>query len=431
MSTAADPSATGTESPRPAPPSTTTVTAAGPPPAVRQAGAVLLAVGVAAAAVNLRPVVTSLGALLDPVQQGLGMSATVAGLLAAVPPLCFAVLGVAAPGLARRLGPITVVAAAMAAVTAGVVARSFTGSTVVFLLLTAVALAGVALANVLLPVVIKRYFPDRVGPMIGLYSMALSVGTSLAAAVTVPLTHALGGSWRLGLGIWALPAVFALALWLVVLFARREKGGGAPAEPAPAHARLPIRRSRTAWALGAFFGLQSTGAYSTMGFLPKIYHAAGVSESAAGVLLALVMAISVPVSFVLPNLAARRGDQRLYVVVLGLCGIAGYIGLMTAPATVPWLWAILVGLSMCAFPLALTMLGLRARTPGGVAQLSAFAQSLGYLICIPGPILMGALYEHTGEWNLPLGLLALLLVPQMLVGLRAARARHIEDEAVR
>ncbi|MFD7643823.1 MFS transporter [Kitasatospora sp. NPDC059795] len=422
MSTAADPSATETESPRPAPSPVATASSG--------AAAVLLAVAVAAAAVNLRPVVTSLGALLDPVQEGLGMSATVAGLLAAVPPLCFAVLGMAAPALARRLGPITVVTAALGAITAGVVARSFTGSTAVFLLLTALALAGVALANVLLPVVIKRYFPDRVAPMIGLYSMALSVGTSLAAATTVPLAHALGGSWRLGLGVWALPAVLALALWLTVLFGRREKNGGGSG-PAPAHVRLPILRSRTAWALGAFFGLQSTSAYSTMGFLPKIYHEAGVSESAAGVLLALVMAISVPVSFALPNLAARRGDQRLYVVVLGLCGIAGYIGLMLAPGTVPWLWAILVGLSMCAFPLALTMLGLRARTPGGVAQLSAFAQSLGYLICIPGPILMGALYERTGEWYLPLGLLAALLVPQILVGLRAARARHIEDEAVR
>ncbi|MFD8482273.1 CynX/NimT family MFS transporter [Kitasatospora sp. NPDC059673] len=427
MSTAADPSATETESPRPAPSSSTATL--GPSPAVRHAGAVLLAVGVAAAAVNLRPVVTSLGALLDPVREDLGMSATLAGLLAAVPPLCFALLGFAAPGLSRRLGPITVVTASMGAIAAGVLARSFTGSAAVFLLLTALALAGVALANVLLPVVIKRYFPDRVGPMIGLYSMALSVGTSLAAATTVPLADALGGSWRLGLGLWALPAVVALVLWLTVLFLRRDRNAAAaPAASAPV--RLPILRSRTAWALGAFFGLQSTSAYSAMGFLPKIYHDAGVSESAAGVLLAVVMAVSVPVSFVLPNLAARGGDQRLYVLLLGLCGIAGYLGLMLAAGTVPWLWAILVGLSMCAFPLALTMLGLRARTPGGVAQLSAFAQSLGYLICIPGPILMGALYEHTGDWYLPLGLLALLLVPQILVGLRAARARHIEDEVV-
>ncbi|MFF2814187.1 CynX/NimT family MFS transporter [Kitasatospora cineracea] len=439
MSTAADPAATETESRPPAAPSTEKTTpGAAAPAAVRNGAAVLLAVAVAAAAVNLRPVVTSLGALLDPVRDGLGMSATTAGLLAAVPPLCFALLGVCAPGLARRMGPIAVVTAAMAAIAAGVLARSFTGSAVVFLLLTALALAGVALANVLIPVVIKRYFPDRVAPMIGLYSMSLSVGTSLAAATTVPLTNAMGGDWRLGLGVWGLLAVVALLVWLAVLFARREKSGPAAAAtataaagPAAAHVKLPILRSRTAWALAAFFGLQSTSAYSAMGWLPKIYHDAGVSESASGVLLALVMAVSVPVSFLLPNLAARRGDQRLYVVVLGLAGIAGFLGLMFAAGTVPWLWAVLVGLSMCAFPLALTMLGLRARTPGGVTQLSAFAQSLGYLISIPGPILMGALYQSTGRWYLPLGLLALLLVPQMLVGLRAARARHIEDEAVR
>ncbi|MFJ5233700.1 CynX/NimT family MFS transporter [Kitasatospora sp. NPDC088391] len=432
MPTAAERSATVTGDRRPGAPTPAPATPAAAPAssAVRNGAAVLLAVAVAAAAVNLRPVVTSLGALLDPVREGLGMSATTAGLLAAVPPLCFALLGICAPALARRFGPIAVVTAAMGAITAGVLARVLTGSAAVFLLLTAVALAGVALANVLIPVVIKRYFPDRVAPMIGLYSMALSVGTSLAAATAVPLTHALGGNWRIGLGIWGLLAAVALVLWLTVLFLRRGERRSPAAAGAAGPAKLPILRSRTAWALAAFFGLQSTSAYSAMGWLPKIYHDAGVSESAAGVLLALVMVVSVPVSFLLPNLAARRGDQRLYVVVLGLCGIAGFLGLMLAAGTVPWLWAILVGLSMCAFPLALTMLGLRARTPGGVTQLSAFAQSLGYLISIPGPILMGALYQGTGQWYLPLGLLALLLVPQILVGLRAARARHIEDEAV-
>ncbi|GAA0698020.1 CynX/NimT family MFS transporter [Kitasatospora atroaurantiaca] len=418
MSTAADTATHRTEA-RPA----------APQPAANRGKylAWLLAVAIAAAAFNLRPVVTSLGPMLDQVRADLGMSATVAGLLTAVPSLCFAVFGLAAPALARRVGPIAVVTAGLGAITLGVLARSFAGGTAVFLLLTAVALAGVAVSNVLIPVVIKRYFPDRVGPMIGLYSMALSAGTALAAAATVPLTTALGGSWREGLGVWGLLAAATLVLWLVTLFLRRERSEGSVAR---ATAKLPILRSRTAWALAVFLGLQATSAYATMGWLPKIYQDAGVSAGASGVLLALVMAISVPVSFILPNLAARRGDQRIFVVVLGLCGIAGYTGLALAAGTASWLWACLVGLSMCAFPLALTMIGLRARTPGGVAQLSAFAQSLGYLISIPGPILIGSLYQSTGGWYLPLGFLALLLVPQMVFGLRAALSRHIEDEVV-
>ncbi|MFI9365729.1 CynX/NimT family MFS transporter [Kitasatospora sp. NPDC053057] len=389
---------------------------------------VLFAVAIAAAAVNLRPVVTSLGPLLDQVRADLGMNPTLAGLLTAVPSLCFALFGFAAPAAARRIGPIAVVTAGMGAITAGVLARSFAGGTAVFLLLTALALAGVAVSNVLLPVVIKRYFPEKVGPMIGLYSMALSAGTALAAAVTVPLTSALGGDWRYGLGIWAGLGALALLLWLPVLIGRRERGERAGGAVAPA--KLPITRSRTAWAMACFFGLQATGAYVVMGWLPKIFQDAGVDKGTSGVLLAVTMVIGVPVSFVLPNLAARRGDQRLFVVVLASCGIAGYAGLALAPAGAPWVWAVLVGLSNCAFPLVLTMIGLRARTAGGVAQLSAFAQGVGYLISIPGPILVGRIYQATGQWYGPLGFLALLLVPQMLFGLRAARARHIEDEAV-
>ncbi|WP_035794394.1 CynX/NimT family MFS transporter [Kitasatospora mediocidica] len=391
----------------------------------RQLGA-LLAVAVAVAAFNLRPVVTSLGPLLERVRTDLGMSAAVAGLLTAVPSFCFALFGFAAPALSRRFGPTVVVTAGMGAITLGLAARAFAGGTAVFLLLTAVALAGVAVSNVLIPVVIKRYFPDRVGPMIGLYSMALSAGTALAAAVTVPLTGALGGSWRVGLGIWASAAGLALVIWLVTLVLRRD-GRQAPGE-ARAVARLPILRSRTAWALAGFFGLQATGAYATMGWLPQIYQDAGLSAGTSGLLLAVTMAIGVPISFVLPNWAARRGDQRAFVVVLAAFGIAGYTGLALAPAGGAWLWAVLVGLSNCAFPLTLTMIGLRARTSGGVAQLSAFAQGLGYLFSIPGPILIGLLYQGTGGWYLPLGFLAALLLPQLLIGLRAARARHIEDE---
>ncbi|MER5867924.1 MFS transporter [Kitasatospora sp. NPDC002040] len=402
-----------------------------PPPArpARRRLGWLLALAIAVAALNLRPVVTSLGPMLKQVQADLGMSATVAGLITAVPSLCFALFGLAAPALSRRLGPVVVVTAGMGAIALGVLARSFAGGTAVFLLLTAVALAGVAVSNVLIPVVIKRYFPDRVGPMIGLYSMALSVGTAAAAAATVPMTKAFGGNWREGLGSWGLLALVGLLIWLVTLFLRRDRSGTAATEQAPAAAKLPILRSRTAWALAVFLGLQATSAYATMGWLPTIYQDAGVSAGSSGVLLALVMAISVPASFILPNLAVRRGEQGLFVVVLALCGIVGYTGLAFAAGTVSWLWACLVGLSMCAFPLALTMIGLRARTPGGVAQLSAFAQSLGYLISIPGPILVGSIYQATGQWYLPLGFLALLLIPQMAFGLRAGQARHIEDEA--
>ncbi|MGW6852955.1 CynX/NimT family MFS transporter [Streptomyces virginiae] len=392
----------------------------------------VLIVGIVLAALNLRPAITSLGALFEETRTGLGMSGTVAGMITSVPALCFAVFGVTAPRLSRRFGPAAVVCAGMVAIATGLLIRPFANGAVGFLAASALSLAGIALTNVLLPVIVKRYFPDRVGTMIGLYSMSLAAGTSLAAAATVPLTDALGGSWRTGLLVWAVLALLAVLPWLPVARAsRRADRAGAtsdPAGPVAPGAGPRVVRSRTAWALACYFGLQATGAYITMGWLPQIFRDAGVSASTAGVLLAVTMVMGVPLAFVIPGLADRMKNQGAIAVTLGVFGLIGYVGLYLAPAAGAWAWALLLGVSNCAFPLVITLIGLRAKSPAGVVKLSAFAQSTGYLISIPGPLLIGTLYQHSGGWDLPLALMAGLLLPQIVLGVLAGRDRTIEDE---
>ncbi|MFI2032348.1 CynX/NimT family MFS transporter [Streptomyces buecherae] len=447
----------------------------------------LLVAGLVLAALNLRPAITSLGALLEEVRDGLGMSGTVAGMLTSMPALCFAIFGLTAPRLARKWGQEAVVCAGLVAIGLGVLVRPFAGGTVGFLLASALALAGIAVSNILLPVIVKRRFPDRVGPMTGVYTMALALGTSIAAASTVPLTDALGGDWRTGLVLWTVVAAVAVLPWVVIARSSRAARPAVPAGPADADGSAPpagpagpagpggsvespaeaasvpaaqgqsaaqggpaargrsaadgdadagpqatpgrrITRSPTAWALAVFFGLQATGAYITMGWMPQMFRDAGVSASTAGVLLAVTMALGVPLSFVLPRLAARLPHQGGLVVALGACGLVGYAGLWSAPAGGAWAWAVLLGLSNCAFPLALTMIGMRARSSSGVVRLSAFAQSTGYLISIPGPLLVGALYQHTDGWDLPIALMGGLLVLQIGAGVLAGRDRIVENE---
>ncbi|MFE3038248.1 CynX/NimT family MFS transporter [Streptomyces canus] len=409
----------------------------------------LVVVGIVLSALNLRPAITSFGALLEEVRDGLGMSGSVAGLLTSVPPLCFAVFGVMAPRLARRFGAGAVVCAGMVAITTGLLIRPYTGSTAGFLAASALALMGIAVSNVLMPVIVKRWFPDRVGSMTGLYSMALALGTSAAAAVTVPVTHALGGGWQSGLAVWAGLAAAAVLPWIPLV---RDRGPVSSTEPNAirsvhtrvegtgpvrhVHARveppvLRITRSRTAWALAVFFGLQATAAYITMGWMAQIFRDAGVPAGTAGLLLAVTMVMGVPLAFVIPRVATRLPHQGPIVLALGVCGLVGYAGLYLAPAAGAWAWAVLLGVSNCAFPLALTMVGMRARTGAGVAQLSAFAQSTGYLISIPGPLLVGVLYQHSGGWGLPIALMIGLMIPQMAVGVLAGRDRTVEEEAAR
>jgi MFS transporter, CP family, cyanate transporter len=388
--------------------------------------AVVLVAGTAIVlvALNLRPAVTSFGALLREVQEATGMSSTVAGVLTTLPPICFGAFGLVGGWFGRRLGTGPALLAAMALTAGGLAARVATDRPWVIVLFTVPALAGMAIGNVLLPVAVKRAFPRHVGRATGLYSMALALGTALAAALSVPIAQGLG-TWRAGLGVWAVTPLLAVVPLLAIRRLAARAGAGADAVPRAVPPFLAYRHP-TAWALAGFFGLQSLAAYVVMGWLPTIYRDAGVAPTTAGLLLALVMLLGAPISLALPELAARRDDQRSLVVGLAACAAGAYIGLLVAPAAAPVLWALLLGVGMGAFPLALVLIGLRSGTSDTTARLSAFSQGTGYLIAASGPLAMGALHDATGSWTPPLLVLIALLAPQLWCGLIAAKPGSVD-----
>ncbi|MEO3752816.1 MFS transporter [Streptomyces sp. B6B3] len=401
----------------------------------------LVMAGLVLAALNLRPAIAGLGPVLAEVRRDLDMNGVVAGLLTSLPALCFGLVGLSAPRLARRHGPVAVMLLGLTAVVAGLALRPLAGGTWFFVAASALALAGIAIGNVLMPVLVTRFFPDRVGAVTGLYSTGFALGTAAAAGLTIPATDALGGGWRMGLSVWAALAVLALPPWIAVLLSQRRRAAGAPgpagragatgargaAVPGEATALPRLTRSATARALAVFFGLQATAAYVTMGWAPQIFRDAGVSAGTSGVLLAVIMGVGVPFNLVLPRIAARMRHQGPLTVVLGGCGLIGYAGLWLAPVGGAWVWAFFLGISNCAFPVALTMIGLRSHTAHGVARLSAFTQSTGYLLCVPGPLLVGTMNEATGGWELPLAFLTVLMFAQIAAGVIAGRDRRIED----
>jgi CP family cyanate transporter-like MFS transporter len=180
--------------------------------------------------------------------------------------------------------------------------------------------------------------------------------------------------------------------------------------------------------MALYFGTQSLSGYSLMGWLAQLFRDAGSSPARAGLLLAGVTAIGVPVAMLMPTLAGRLMDLRPLVLTLSSAMIAAYVGLALAPGRAAWLWVVLLAIGQAAFPLALTMLGLRTRTPDGTVALSAFAQSTGYLIAGLGPLLVGVLYGATGGWALPLAFLLVMILVQTGAGLAVARPRYLEDE---
>lgn len=387
----------------------------------------LTLVALVIAALNLRPGVTSLGPVLEEVRHSLAMSGTVAGLLTSIPAVCFALVGSTAPALARRYGASGAIAAGAALVTAGLVTRPFATDAALFVALTALSLAGIAIANVLLPAVVKHRFPDRVGAVTGLYSMALNVGASTAAAVTVPLTEAFGHDWRYGLGVWAILAAIAVPPWLAAarLQGRAAAGAADDGGESQTHPRSRISRDPTAWALTAYFGLQASSAYVIIGWLPQMFRDAGLSAQSAGLLFSGTSLLGVPLSFALSAAAGKLRSQSGIAAGIGLCGLAGFAGLWASASTTPWLWAFLLGVANCSFPLALTMISMRGRDSATVVRLSGFVQSFGYLLSIPGPLVVGVLYGHTGGWRAPLAFILVMTLMQIGAGLLAGRNRQI------
>lgn len=388
-------------------------------------GVALIAVILVAAA--LRPGATAVGPVIAELRQEFGLNGTVAGLLTALPGLTFGAIGAAAVALARRIGLTGGILAGLLLIMVGLLLRTFSGSTVGFLACTLIGLAGMALGNVLVPAWIKRHGGGAVTRLMTAYSVVLLVGAATASMLAAPLVRVAPGGWRAALGVWGIAAAVAVVPWIVLgLRERRDRSDRAGAPMLPPSGSL--LRSPTAVALSLFFGTQALTAYAQFGWMPQIYRDAGLSGDTAGLLLGLVSLLGIVGGFLMPVWVERSTDLRAGMVGLGVVTVGGYVGLWLAPATAPWLWAGLLGLGSWAFTAAIAMITVRTRHPQVTAQVSGFAQPIGYVLAGLGPLLVGVLYQLTGGWAAALALLIVTAVVMTVAGLRIARPTYVDDE---
>jgi len=401
--------------PEPGAPSAPAGPAAAVAPSIFLTGAVLLV------AANMRPVATSVGPLLHQIRASEHISGAVAGLLSTIPVLCFGAIAPLAGLLSRRIGIARTVALVLCAIIAGLLLRVAGGVALLFAG-TMLAASGAACGNVLLPVVVRRSFSNRVGRMSALYTTSLVAVAALAAGTTVPLAHAIGHGWRGGLAIWAAPALLAAVVWLPQL--RRDPP--LPVAVAQAARMRELTHDPITWHLTVFFALQSFGFYALLAWMPSIFQSHGLSSTSAGLLLGLSGIMAVPAALLIPIVAARAREQGPIALAMALVTLVGYGGLLLAPAGAPALWAILIGFGQGAsFPLALTMIVLRSGSAQLTSALSTHVQGGGYLLAAAGPFLVGALHDATGSWTASIVLLMVALVPQVLTGVGAGRNRML------
>lgn len=366
-------------------------------------------------AISLRSSITGVGPLLGTLRAELGLSATAAGVLSSLPLLMFALCAPLAR-LARNHGTERMLLLALFALLAGILLRPV-GPLAALYGGTVLLAGGVAVANILLPVLVKQHFPTRIPAITTGYATVMGISATLGSALGGPLAAVLPGGWRGSLLGWALPVLVAIAMWIP--HTRQDLHITPASDEAPP--RLPWK-SALAWQITGYMGLQSLVFYVTVAWYPTMQRDAGIPISTTGWMLTLYQAAALGSGLIVPSLIHRLPDQRLLATSIGVLNAAGTLGMLFWPEAIP-LWMVLLGVgSGPALILALSFMGLRAASPRSVAALSLMGQSLGYLVAAAGPVAFGFLHDLTGGWRAPMIFLAAAGVGLALCGLGAGRA---------
>lgn len=386
-------------------------------------GSFLLVAAIFLISMNLRPAITGVGPILEFIRADMGLSALMAGVLTSIPLAAFALMSPWAAAIGGKLGMERAIFIALLVLAAGVLLRAFPSLFALYAGSVLLASA-IAVGNVLVPGLIKRDFPDRVGVMTSVYATTLATFASLSSGVAVPLAQNLPGGWRGSLAVWFVPAIITALILLPQL-----KNATKPlAQPGQAKVQS-VWRSKLGWHVTLFMGLQSMSFYTVLSWLSSILQDQGYSPVNAGWITALFPALGIPVGFIFAPVVSRFTNQRALSLFWSLVMLSGYVGMIFLPQfTVLWVIVSGIALGFC-FPLALAFFALRASDARQAAALSGMAQSVGYGIAAAGPVLFGALHDWTHGWIAALWMLVICAALQAYVGWYAGRKGHVGDAA--
>lgn len=393
-------------------------------PSGSRSATVLLGLSLMLIAFNLRPLFSSLSALLPDVLAKTALSSVGAGYLTTLPVLCLGVFAPLAPRLAERIGPERTLLTVLVVLMTGTALRSV-GNIEILFFGSATAGAAIAMGNVLLPSVVKRDFAGQPGLMTGLYTMALCGGAASGAALTLPIAHAFNGSWQVGLGIWAVPAALVALIWAPQAWRTRVTAG---------HARrkvIGLWGDPLAWQVTCFMGLQSALAYCVMGWMAPILRDRGLDGIEAGWVTSASIMVQVVTCLLVPTLSLRLRNQKWINALLGLTAAISLTGMLFAPLSTLWLWAIAQGIGQGGlFAMAMTVIVLRSPDSHVAAHLSGMAQGIGYVLAAFGPLLVGVLHSATGSYRAAAWLFIALGFAVALSGWGAGRALLVRARSV-
>ena len=370
-------------------------------------------------ATTLRTPITVVGPITSFIRDGLGISNVLAGFLTTIPLLAFAVVSPFAPRIARKFGMEWTLFYSVILLCAGIILRSLGFTT---LLIIGTILIGIAIAfgNVLIPSYFKLKFPLHIGLLTGIYTVAMNLSSGLAAGLSYPLATSLG--WQMALGIAIVLGILTLLIWLPLLRSSKVEMHA----PASQKATKKMWKQPLAWAIAGAMGLQSFIFYCSSAWIPEIYISQGLDAQAAGWMVSVMQFAQIPMTFIIPIIAGKMASQRSIVIFFTLCYLIGFSGVLFEWTSLAVLWMIFLGFAGgSSFGLVLMFFVLRTETAFEAADLSGFAQSVGYLLAAIGPVLFGFVHDATNSWTIPIILFIAMSILLFFASYASAKNRTI------
>ncbi len=347
------------------------------------------------AGVAMRMTILAMPPVIPLVHDELHMSETQVGLLVGLPLLIFALAAVPGSLLISHIGSKFAVLLGMVIAALAGAARGLAHDVATLYLAAITTGFGVAIMQPGLPTLVREWLPERIAVGTIAYTSGMLMGAMFATVLTIPFVLPLsGGSWRLDLLLWAVPAILIAPVFFLL---SPKDGKHTAANSAIGGLWWPEWKNPLVWLLGLTLGSNNSAYFSTNAFLGEFLASEGKAHL-LGAALGWLNGAQIVTPFLLLAMAERMQRRAWPFLIFGPLLFASFLGLMILPSNN----AIIFCAAMVGFTTAITLIAALALPPllskgADLPRTAAGMFTVSYSCAIVIPTISGALWDATGK----------------------------------